>query len=112
MTIYRTQVVSFHDERYPDAPEMAAPPAVPCAVTRCEVVVSPAHVAVHVWLAARADGDDEGVWDAPDGTRWLYSGGNIAGWTGWQPGEDGTWFMSRADFRRVYPSAPDWDRQL
>jgi len=53
--------------------------------------------------------DDPPTWTAPDGTHWFWTGGTINGWTGWQPGEDGHWFYSKEDFRRVYPDAPRWD---
>jgi len=38
---------------------------------------------------------------ASDGTEWVFSPGlNL--WTGWMPGEDGTWTMSPEEFAAAY----------
>ena len=39
---------------------------------------------------------------ADDGTVWVYSP-ELNIWTGWEPGEDGVWNMTPADFARFYP---------
>lgn len=45
--------------------------------------------------------------EAPDGTRWLHFPDLDGGlWTGWQPGEAGTWNLSEEEFRAAYP-VPD-----
>jgi len=54
--------------------------------------------------------DEQGVWEAPDGTRWFYFP-PWREWTGWQPHEDGHWQLSAEDFRRLYPDAPPWDAE-
>jgi hypothetical protein len=47
-----------------------------------------------------ADGTDE-PWEAPDGTQWLHFPA-FGEWHGWQPGEDGLWVLSEAEFARDY----------
>lgn len=47
-------------------------------------------------------------WVASDGTRWLYFA-QFKEWTGWQPGEDGVWSRTVAEFRADYPEAPRVD---
>lgn len=49
------------------------------------------------------------IWEAPDGTRWFWTGGHIQGWTGWQPHEDGHWFLSPGEFHHQYPTGPYYD---
>lgn len=44
-------------------------------------------------------------WQAPDGTRWIRDPGQRE-WTGWQPGEDGTWTLTEDEFTLSYPEAP------
>lgn len=51
---------------------------------------------------------DEEIWRAPDGTHWICYAPTRE-WTGWVPGEDGTWTWDRARFRSTYPDAPNWD---
>lgn len=50
----------------------------------------------------------EEAWEAADGTRWLYLP-VFDEWTGWQPGEDGVWNLSRATFEHLYPEGPKVD---
>lgn len=46
------------------------------------------------------------VWQAPDGTEWLYSP-EFDVWNGWQPGEDGLWELTPAEFAAAYPEHGD-----
>lgn len=39
---------------------------------------------------------------ADDGTRWLFSPA-LRLWTGWMPGEDGSWYRDPAEMERTYP---------
>lgn len=50
----------------------------------------------------------QSLWDAPDGTVWMFVPAWRA-WTGWMPGEDGHWQREVAEFRVAYPDAPSWD---
>ena len=52
MTIHRTTAVAFRDEHDPHGRPMAAPPPVPCTVSRAEATVGPHGLTgIVVWLA-------------------------------------------------------------
>jgi hypothetical protein len=51
---------------------------------------------------------DEQVWEAGDGTRWMYFP-QFGEWHGWMPGEDGLWVRTAEEFHDWYPEAPPWD---
>lgn len=50
---------------------------------------------------SEAAADEERPLEAPDGTRWLHFP-ELGEWTGWQPGEDGTWSLTEEEFARIY----------
>lgn len=53
--------------------------------------------------------DQTPAWAASDGTVWQHAAPSWqkADWTGWEPGEEGVWFLTDEEFRRVYPEAPE-----
>lgn len=54
--------------------------------------------------------DDHQNWVAPDGTVWFFYK-PLKLWTGWEPHEDGSWYLGPEEFRRSYPTAPPWDQE-
>lgn len=42
--------------------------------------------------------------EANDGTEWRQVQGE---WTGWMPGEDGTWVLTQEQMERSYPEVLD-----
>ena len=50
-------------------------------------------------------------WDAPDGTRWLWSAA-YAAWAGWVPGEDRVLVLSATEMDKVYPEWPRARRRV
>lgn len=44
-------------------------------------------------------------WNPGDGTLWVYDE-DIDFWTGWTPGEDGTWVGTDTEFKEYYPHYP------
>lgn len=57
-----------------------------------------------VRAAGRLSTVEETPVEPGDGTRWLHFPA-FGEWHGWQPGEDGLWIYSEAEFANMYPGA-------